>query len=295
MDDDKPRPPSLRAIGQGLCDHMRAKLYSLPTLRLPPTAYHVYLHPEDYNELEPLSARGIGELGKELTRAVARLNKEIEARHGGWFRNLLRDDEDNLLVEMPASWQVWLHEDQNGEVARGGFGIESQLVPPPRPDFAGPPTVVARSLFGNDGRVSPASPSQATTATAPESHPPAESTAVPEVVFSYEDDAGRHEMALRQPTVTIGRGSSRGSVDVMVAKQDDTISREHCRISYERGRFVIRDLSTWGTTVDNRLIPEALRSPESAFLEPGSAFELPPTARIGLATALVLHFRIVRP
>jgi hypothetical protein len=51
-------------------------------------------------------------------------------------------------------------------------------------------------------------------------------------------------------------------------------------------------VSVWGTSVNGRPIPPAVRSAEGTVSEPGAQAALPANARIQLADALVIEFRV---
>jgi pSer/pThr/pTyr-binding forkhead associated (FHA) protein len=289
--DQKAKLPSAREIAQELVKEMELNLYALPLVRMAPTAYYVYLHPDDYNEVELIAPRIVEECAKALTRHVAKANNEITAPKGRFRSMLRRDTDDTLPIEQPARWEIALQDDQNGEVSQGGFIIESRLTPPARPDLAGPPTIVTRSIFNDGARISHTSTTPPTTATASAGTNRTTTAAIPRVVFQFEDESGRHEIALQKETITIGRGTGQGPCDVTV-QGEETISREHCVVSFGGDRFRIRDLSVWGTSVNGKPIPAALRSPEGAFLQAGTEVDLPANARIRLADSLVIQFRI---
>jgi hypothetical protein len=55
------------------------------------------------------------------------------------------------------------------------------------------------------------------------------------------------------------------------------------------GQFFIQDVSLWGTSVDGKPIPPAVKSTEGVA-QPGPEQPLPARARIGLADAVVIDF-----
>jgi pSer/pThr/pTyr-binding forkhead associated (FHA) protein len=72
------------------------------------------------------------------------------------------------------------------------------------------------------------------------------------------------------------------------------VSREHVRIRREpSGRFVIQDVSLWGTSVNGEPLPPAVKTAEGV-LQPGAERDLPPHARIDLAAAILIQFEAVR-
>jgi hypothetical protein len=126
---------------------------------------------------------------------------------------------------------------------------------------------------------------------------PAAVRAVPRALarISYEDDAGVHDYAVVKASVSIGRGGVAYPVDVRITSSTD-VSREHARIRHdaEKGHFCLIDLSTLGTTVDGTLVPRGYDDTDGTKRENGVEAVLPDRARIGLANAVFLDFRVER-
>jgi FtsP/CotA-like multicopper oxidase with cupredoxin domain len=98
---------------------------------------------------------------------------------------------------------------------------------------------------------------------------------------------------MQKDSLVIGRGGSAAWVDVQVVTTA-RVSREHVRLRREpTGRFVIQDVSLWGTSVDGVPLPPAVKTSEGV-LQPGEERELPPSARIVLAEAVSVQFEAVR-
>jgi hypothetical protein len=110
---------------------------------------------------------------------------------------------------------------------------------------------------------------------------------------SYEDDAGAHEYAVIKASVSIGRGGQTYPVDIRIVSSPD-VSREHARIRHdsETGHFCLIDLSTLGTTIDGQPVPRGYDEIDGSKRENGVEVPLPARARIGLANAVFLDFRI---
>ena len=71
------------------------------------------------------------------------------------------------------------------------------------------------------------------------------------------------------------------------------VSREHCRIRRDpaTGKFSIKDVSQYGTTVNGEPIPSSLeRSPTGEKIDRNLELPLPPSAKIGLAGVFFLEF-----
>ena len=111
--------------------------------------------------------------------------------------------------------------------------------------------------------------------------------------LAYEDDQGTHEFTMQKDSLVVGRGGSAAWVDVQVVTTAK-VSREHVRIRREAsGRFLIQDVSLWGTSVNGEPLPPAVKTAEGV-LQPGAERDLPPSARIHLAEAVVIRFEAVR-
>ena len=250
---------------------------------------------------------------KALNARVTRLN-----RRSRWSALV----SGNSPVEAPpGSWEIHIHAEANGELARGELGIVSRLSVPASPHYdAGTPTArIVRTVITSTARRSvvaeetapppiPPSPVLAAVAVAalPQSNPatltdrPVE-TSAPEADsvkgfarLAYVDEQGPHVYAIKKDVVSIGRGGREHWVDVQLVTSP-RVSREHCRIRRDdQGRFFLHDLSTWGTSVDGKPVrppgtPDG--PPEAAANEQ----ELPPQARIQLADAVVIEFHVQPP
>lgn len=287
--------PSGITIWSAMRDELMMNMYQLPFTTLPPTIFHVYLHPADYERIEGIVPRITSELQKALTEEVRKIN-EGRARPAGMLARLIEQEEAPPIEVPPSGWEVYIHPDRNEGLKQGDLGIES-LLPLPAPlEFGGPPTTrIVRSVVTGTGRSSttievsqpPAARKPATEA-GPED-PSAEALAKAErASLRYEDDNGPHLFSMRKDTLSVGRGGSSVWVDVQVVTSPK-VSREHFRLRRDGNAFFIQDLSTWGTFVDGRQIPPAVAGPDGV-MRPGPELPLPASARIQMADALVIHF-----
>lgn len=307
---------------------MEERFYPLLYRVLPPSVYHVYLHPDDYRDVEPIAAVLTADAQRGLSERIDQLNRRPR------WQQLLQGKQPP--IEVPSTgWEIAFHPDANGELQRGQIGIVSSLSLPHAPTFEGgtPTTRIARTvvtgtLRRTTTREEPApAPVEASvpvpvpvTATAPA--PTSISTPTPAIArvpapasaqasaaaavpatdrqeanrgvarFAYVDEQGAHIFVMRKDLVSIGRGGSAHWVDVQVAT-GPRVSREHCRIRRAaNGRFYLQDLSTWGTSVDGKKVEPYVRTSASGQLEEtGREHELPEGARIQLADALVIEFQ----
>ena len=80
---------------------------------------------------------------------------------------------------------------------------------------------------------------------------------------------------MQKDSLVIGRGGSAAWVDVQVVTTAK-VSREHVRIRRDSaGRFLVQDVSLWGTSVNGEALPPAVKTAEGV-LQPGAERELPP-------------------
>jgi hypothetical protein len=320
------QPPSGRTIILELVKEMEERLYPLLYRVLPPGVYHVYLHPDDYREVETIAPIIAADAQRGLTARVDELN-----RRSRW-QQLLQGKQPP--IEVPAGgFEIAIHPDANGELARGQLGIVSRLSVPPAPKFEGgtPTTRIARTVVTGPLRrtttreepvttpaatqpaaVVPASTQPATVlpastpmiAVAPvtprngdgDSSADSRTEATRGVArLAYVDEQGPHVFVMRKDVVSIGRGGSAHWVDVQVAS-GPRVSREHCRIRRAPdGRFLLQDLSTWGTTVNGQRVQPFVRTSSTGQLEEtGQEHELPRDARIQLADALLIEFQTLQ-
>ena len=304
---------------------MEERLYPLVYRVLPPRVYHVYLHPDDYREIETIVQVIAADAERALTERVDALN-----RRPRWQGLLLGKQPP---IELPAAgWEIAIHPDANSELERGQIGIVSRLSVAATPTFEGglPTTRIARTVVTGKLRRTttreeaaapppppPAVPSSVATpllATATATSAAANTSialgANPSAIalakvdeaargvaqLAYVDEQGPHIFVMRKDVVSIGRGGSAHWVDVQVTT-GPRVSREHCRIRRAGdGRFFLQDLSTWGTSVNGlRVKPFVHTTPAGQLEETGQEHELPRDARIQLADALLVEFQTIDP
>ena len=278
--------PSGVTIWNAMRDELLMNMYQLPFTTLPPTIFHVYLHPADYDRIEGIVPRIISELQKALTEEVRKIN-EGRTRRPGMLSRLIEQDEAGP-IEMPATgWDVHIHADRNDGLKPGDLGIESMLPLPAPVEFGGPPTTrIVKSVVTGSGR------SSTTIEVQQPAPPPRTSTdhnTTARATLRYDDEQGAHVFSMRKDTLSVGRGGSAVWVDVQVVTSTK-VSREHFRLRRDTdGAFFIQDLSTWGTKVNGEALPPAIPG-QDGVLQPGPERPLVSPAKIELADALVIEF-----
>lgn len=284
---DAPKPPSGRDIWHAIKSEFEANLYELPSCILPPSIYHVYLHTVDYAIVEGIVPRIVQESANALTVEVSRLNDEA-TRRGSHFWRRFQSNPETMLIEVPAGgWKVRIEPDQDGELQRGRVGVLSTLMMPTSPEYSGTPTVrTVRSVFQDGQRTSTSV--EVDTASSTRS-----GAGVPSLgaTLRYQDDTGAHEFTLHKSCTKIGRGGMDTWVDVQLVC-DARVSREHCWILRDDGRFVVQDVSGSGTAINGVALPAATRSAEGHVTAPGLAREVKSGDRIELAGVLTMVVQV---
>jgi hypothetical protein len=282
------KAPSGQRIWQAIRDELMLNLYPLPFSTLAPTIYHVYLHPDDFAAIEGIAPRIVGEVQRALTAEVEKVNAGLQ-RSGRRVLTRLLERQDFPPIEVPPSgWEVHIQADRDGELEPGHFGIVSTLSMAAPAEYGGTPTTrIVKSVVGRGRRSS-------TTEVQPAAHTEPAPAAIPDTgeraTLSYEDEQGPHVFIMRKDSLSVGRGGSSAWVDVQVVTTSK-VSREHFRIRRDAsGRFFIQDASLWGTSVDGKPVPPGVKTTEGV-IEPGAEQELPPSASIGLADAVVIRFQ----
>jgi hypothetical protein len=299
------KPPSGRTIVLELLREMESRLYPLMYRTLPPAEYHVYLHPDDYAQVHPISAAIVTDAQRGLSAKVDEIN-----RRSRWTRLLL---EKRAPIEAPAAgWEIHLHPEVNGELSPGELGIESRLLLPAPRQFDGgaATTLIARTtvtgtLRKTTSEVQEAAPPPASSGEGAKASTVETATAGPiasagrtsgtpgrTARLKYVDEAGTHDYAIRKDLISIGRGGSAHWVDVQVVSSP-RVSREHCRIRRTAdGRFFLQDVSTWGTSIDGHRVAPFVRQQEGHLEEVGHEHPLTGAARIQLADTVVIDFAL---
>ena len=67
-------PPSGRTIVLELQREMEARLYPLMYRTLAPSVFHVYLHPDDYRDIQPIGPAIVADAQQGLNNRVDELN-----------------------------------------------------------------------------------------------------------------------------------------------------------------------------------------------------------------------------
>lgn len=261
--------------------------FSIRRTVLLPSIYHVYLHPADYELIRPVIPALTAEARAALIERADELNRK--ARPSAVVKMLGLDSAKTLEYKiLDPDWTVEFHPDAEDKLGRGDLEVFSELASAARPEFEGAMTRhVTRKRAGGEmsSFAAPVSHTDATVQVAP----PAEA------VFGwlrYENAGSPQVYAMTKPQIVIGRGGKAFWVDVKLDAPPD-VSREHCRIRRDpaTGRFFLKDVSQFGTTLDGMRLPSSLEGERDANIE----VELPARASISLAGVFPLEFEAAEP
>jgi hypothetical protein len=273
-------------------------------------------------ELDRLNAHRIpaadqwGKIVQAATRLVKPVEPPLRRPPAGWVIELYPDEDDELLPghirvtselgQPPA--QAILAGDPTHRVQPIGREAAAAPAPPPAPAPAAPPAAapvasetqgvqIPSSLPARSPGPSPvpaATPdaTRRTTAVVDTSAPTARvSTAAAWGELTYRDSTGQeHNAPLVGDLIRIGRGGRGAQIDVTVQGPDD-ISRTHLYLRREpSGSISVKDVSRFGTTMDNVRIPPSL---DGAGRDLDQWVPVGARAQFGLAGVIVLHFKRV--
>ena len=236
-----------------------------PPLRRPPAGWVIELYPDEDEELLPGHIRVTSELGQPPAQAI------------------LAGDPTHRVQPVGAS-------QASAPVAAVPAPVAATPVaPPPATQFPPPATSVRDSVRDT---VPDAHATHRTAAPIEGGNPTARvSTAAAWGELTYRDRTGQeHNTPLVGDLIRVGRGGRGAAVDVTVEGPDD-ISRTHLHLRREsNGAIAVKDVSRFGTTMDNVRIPPSL---DGSGRDLDQWVPVGARAQFGLAGVIVLHFKRV--
>ena len=247
---------------------------------LVPCIFNVYLHPRDYELIQPIAELIREEAVRALREHLSDLNKPRTARpFGKRFGSAGEPRPEYKILEK--QWVIQFHGDQEERLRPGEIEIYSELGSARPKDFgAGAMTTfitrhpAGGSVSGNSDGADQAS-ARAVLAR-----------------MRYRDAGMDKTFVMTSEEIVVGRGGKAVWVDLKLEGPAD-VSREHCRIRRdpETGTFFIRDLSQFGTTVNGTPIPKSVDQVEGGEkVDRNREALLPSPARITLADVCTLEF-----
>lgn len=293
---EPPRPPGLRWF---------VAVEPAPPIEVPAQGWEIQIEPDRDDEVTPgtfvilsrltLPALPQFEGGAATTKVFKTVVAgETRTKTEQVFQTARPQPQPPMVfaVPDPASTQAGI----SSYVPPGGPAGGSPFAPSSAPSFIPPPSVplagsTPGALAGSAGGPPPVPSSTSMPAPAiTGAVPPPERTSRTLAQIALEDARGARLFVMDKPDIKIGRGGQFRLVDLQI-DGSTRISRVHARIRCdEQGRFFIKDLSEWGTTVNGQRIARGVVKEGDEIREVDIEAELPARARIGLADTLFLEF-----
>jgi len=249
-----------------------------PPLRRPPAGWVIELYPDEDEELHPGHIRITSELGQPPAQAILAGEPTQRVQPLGSPAAQPAQPQPAAPVAIPAtppasapnSVQTLV---QSPVPSPAQTSVPSPPAVPPVPA----PDATRRTSAGVDG----GSPTARV------------STAAAWGELTYRDSTGQeHNAPLVGDLIRVGRGGRGAQVDVTVQGPDD-ISRTHLQLRREAsGGISVKDVSRFGTTMDNVRIPPSL---DGTGRDLEQWVPVGARAQFGLAGVIVLHFKRVGP
>jgi hypothetical protein len=283
-------PVTGRDIIEELVDRMRTESEPLRYSSLAHGVYRVFLHRDDFERLVPARRTIVEEAGRALDEELERINAR-RATPTEPLRRLFHSatrlvrSVDPPLRRPAAGWIVELFPDEDDELEPGQFRLTSELMLPVHSSaLDGDPTHRVRLVGASD-----ATRRSDLSSNVPDSGADTRRAAWGEL--AYRDNLGREHVArLETDLVRVGRGGTDTAVDVVIYGPED-VSRIHLHLKRDaRGDVFLKDVSRFGTTLDNERVPPSLEANGS---DSERWVPLRPRAQIGLAGVIVLHYRAI--
>jgi hypothetical protein len=283
----EPAPVTPAEIIDLMLEEFRAEILELRYSYVVRSVFQVYLSGKDLKRLAPVLELTKTQAIRALNEALAALNKK-RLRIPGLASNHKRYE---MIGE---GWVVEFHENTDDDADENPLIIQSEFAPREaidreRDDRIGTETV----------RITRRASSGLTTTTTETIRSAAMlNRTVNNVVYAtidYQDERGTQQYEMTKERIKIGRGAADTWVDLRLhAKQD--ISREHVQVRLDpaTGRFFIKDLSTYGTTVDGKKLLPSIDRANGAENDLNIEAPLPAKAKISLAGVLTLQFRAAK-
>jgi FHA domain len=252
------------------------------------SVFHVYLSGRDLRRLGPVLERTKAEGIRALNEALSALNKK-KLRIPGFPSQAKRYE------AIGDGWTIEFHENTDDDADENPLIIQSEFSQAEKThrdadDRIGTETVRITKRQAGGGITTTTTE---TIRTANMLNRTANGTVY--ATFEYQDERGSQQFEMTKERIKIGRGAVDTWVDLRLhAKQD--ISREHVqvRLDPDTGKFFIKDLSTYGTTVDGKKLAPSIDRTGGVENDLNLEAPLPAKAKIGLAGVMTLQFRAAK-
>jgi hypothetical protein len=270
-----------------MLEEFRAEILELRYSCVVRSVFLVYLSSRDMKRLAPVLELTKGQAIRALNEALATLNKK-KLRIPGLPSNQKRYE---MIGD---AWVVEFHENTDDDAEENPLIIQSEFAPRQqiqrdRDDRIGTETVriTKRGVSGLT--------STTTETVCSASMLNRTANNVVYATFEYQDERGNQAFEMTKDRIKIGRGAADTWVDLRLHTKQD-ISREHVQVRLDTasGKFFIKDLSTYGTSVDGKKLTPSMDRANGAETDLDIEAPLPPKAKISLAGVLTLQFRAAK-
>lgn len=309
--------PDPRLIIDTIAESMRQNVLPFDEeFSLVPNIYQVVLHPDVFADLErvfpTIEARSKVRLDRELERLNQSSGKAVHQLILDGFKGLFSKDkpavpagasQQNRYKRAGHAWEILFTQAMITPFDVSEVMVEAVLDDTVRNNnLAGSKTIKVR--VGGAGNPSTAQPPPANGASARpaslptqrsqivEDTPPATPSSSPVgqklARLSFKDDNGPQTFMMTQQEISVGRGGEGAEVGLQLHTLPD-VSRHHLSLRYDpdSNTFLIKDLSTYGTTVDGRTVA----SSRSAEGDRNYWERIQNETTIGLAGVLFIDFK----
>lgn len=309
--------PDPRLIIDTVAEAMRQNVLPFDEdFNLVPNIYQVILHPDVFVDLErvfpTIKERSKVRLDRELKRLNQSGGKAVHERLLSGFKRIFAKDQpaaapgttpQDRYQRAGAGWDILFSPAMTTPFDVSEVMVEAVLDATTRNNnLEGPKTVRVRVGGGQEMSTvqvpsgNGTSPSPATPRTQRSQLPgdppaaiPSPSPTGPKLArLSFKDDNGPQTFVMMQQEISVGRGGEGVAIDLQLHTLPD-VSRHHLSLRYdpESNTFLIKDLSTYGTTVDGRTVA----SSRSAEGDQNYWERIQNETTIGLAGVLFIDFK----
>ena len=283
----EPAPVTPAEIIELLLEEFRAEILEMRYSHVVRSVFHVYLSSKDLKRLAPVLERTKTEAMRALNEALAALNKK-KLRLPGFSTTAKRYE------ALGDGWHVEFHENTDDDADENPLIVQSAFAPMEKGDRERDDRVGTETVRITKRQISGLT---TTTTETIRSSSLLNRTAngVVYATIEYQDERGSQQFEMVKERIKIGRGAVDTWVDLRLHTKQD-ISREHVQVRWDSasGKFFIKDLSTYGTTVDGKKLPPSIDRTNGVENDLNLEAPLAAKAKIGLAGVLTLQFRAAR-
>ena len=281
--------------------NMEEGLFRIRGKTVVPAIYRIYLNNEDFEPFRDVVPFIASEIRTALDDRLAKWNKTPLSYAASLLNKIplkktpLKTAPENQYTRIGDAWTVEIYPDLDGKLQRGEIEVYSELGAPPKAEYGA--GSLTRRIFPK--QTQPETPDSAPTVLTAAT-PAAPTTSQPEeparkgagkdekddstkgrafAYLRYATPDGEKEFEVTKNQTVIGRGGRSYWVDLRLDTLPD-VSREHCRIRRDAvtGRFIIEDVSQFGTAIDGKPVGR------------NASAELPPRGTISLAGVIDIQW-----